>query len=80
MTMAAATTKFGSSHVGRPTSGAVRARRIDPPHGDAPLIYRRTALHGSRTLRDLLGHHYVQTTEVYLHTGMERKRAAVELL
>ncbi len=32
------------------------------------------------TLRDLLGHHSVQTTEIYLHTGMERKRAAVESL
>ncbi len=32
------------------------------------------------TLRDLLGHHSVQVTEIYLHTGMERKRAAVETL
>ena len=32
------------------------------------------------TLRELLGHQSVQTTEIYLHTGMERKRAAVEML
>ncbi len=32
------------------------------------------------TLRDLLGRHSVTVTEIYLHTGMERKRAAVESL
>ncbi|MBW2271977.1 MAG: hypothetical protein JRG96_01800 [Deltaproteobacteria bacterium] len=32
------------------------------------------------TLRDLLGHHSVQTTKIYPHTRMERKRAVVESL
>ncbi len=26
------------------------------------------------------GHHSIQTTEIYLHTEMERKRAAVDSL
>jgi len=30
------------------------------------------------TIRDLLGHHSVQTTELYLATNRKWKRAAVE--
>ncbi len=65
---------FKAAHLYEPGQPTLHALR----HSFASTLAGKGA--DVETLRELLGHHSVSVTEIYMHTGMERMRRAVEFL